>query len=171
MTTDAIPRRIDMLRWTPGERAIFEAVQIVEGMGADVLLTETVVLLGQARDKVAEFVDQNPGSLAPPRAGRGARYRWNPDAGLWEFWQESWGGWCVLRATPSDLSPPMTYVDGWNHVYRPGSDAHVVRFEDTKDEARATESVPKGTTPTVPESSLGSRNDESPHRRASEGAA
>jgi len=52
------PRRADMNRWHPAERAIQDAVQVVEEMGADVRLTDAVVLLGQARAKVADFIDK-----------------------------------------------------------------------------------------------------------------
>jgi len=51
------PRRIDMRRWSTGERAIQEAVDVVESMGAHELLTEAVILLGRARDTVADYVD------------------------------------------------------------------------------------------------------------------
>jgi hypothetical protein len=51
------PRRHQMQKWTPAERAIQEAVDLVEVMGADVRLTEAVILLGRARDSVADFVD------------------------------------------------------------------------------------------------------------------
>jgi hypothetical protein len=39
------------------ERAIRDAVLAVEQMPADVRLTEAVILLGQAQEKVANFVD------------------------------------------------------------------------------------------------------------------
>ncbi len=58
---DGIPRRnrIDLL--TPAELAIRQAVAAVENLPAHPLLTDAVVLLGQARDKVADFVELNPG--------------------------------------------------------------------------------------------------------------
>jgi hypothetical protein len=52
-----IPRRAHLDLNTPAELAIRDAVNAVERMGADVLLTEAVVLLGQAREKVADYVD------------------------------------------------------------------------------------------------------------------
>ena len=52
-----IPRRAYLDRMTPAEQAIFEASNLVEMMGAHPLLTEAVVLLGQAREKVADYVD------------------------------------------------------------------------------------------------------------------
>lgn len=53
-----IPRRIDLLRNTPAELAIRHALDQVELMGCHELLTEAVVLLGQAREKVADYVDR-----------------------------------------------------------------------------------------------------------------
>lgn len=43
--------------WSPGERAIHDAVQVVEAMGADPRLTDAVVLLQAARDSVADYMD------------------------------------------------------------------------------------------------------------------
>ena len=48
---DAIPRRIRIDLMTPGELAICNAIDAVEAMGADVRLTEAVILLSQAREK------------------------------------------------------------------------------------------------------------------------
>lgn len=55
-----IPRRNQMQSWTPAERAIQDAVDVVEAAGAHPYLTEAVVLLSQARAKVADFVDGVP---------------------------------------------------------------------------------------------------------------
>lgn len=55
-----VPRRIDRLRHTPAERAITDAMQVVEEMAADVRLTQAVILLGRARDLVADYVDGMP---------------------------------------------------------------------------------------------------------------
>jgi hypothetical protein len=52
-----IPRRIRMDQWTAAERAIYDAVQAVEALAADVRLTDAVVLLQAARDSVADYVD------------------------------------------------------------------------------------------------------------------
>jgi hypothetical protein len=57
MSETPIPRRIDVLRYTEAENAIRRAVQIVEGMRCDTRLTDAVVFLGQAKDRVADFVD------------------------------------------------------------------------------------------------------------------
>ena len=51
------PRRICVDRMTPAELAIMAAVQAVEALPADTRLTDAVILLGQARDRVADFVD------------------------------------------------------------------------------------------------------------------
>jgi hypothetical protein len=55
-----IPRRSCLDLNTPAELAIYEAMQAVEKAGAHPLLTDAVILLGQARDKVADFVDKAP---------------------------------------------------------------------------------------------------------------
>ena len=52
-----VPRRARLDLWTKAERAIYDAVQEVEGVGADVRLTDAVVLLQAARDSVADYVD------------------------------------------------------------------------------------------------------------------
>ena len=59
-------RRIDMLRWTPAERMIYDAMQGVEDAGAHPLLTDAVILLSQAKDKVADYVDQSLPDLVRP---------------------------------------------------------------------------------------------------------
>ena len=41
----------------PAELRIMDAIGAVERMAADVRLTEAVVLLDQARNKVADYVD------------------------------------------------------------------------------------------------------------------
>lgn len=55
---DGVPRRLRMDRLTPAERSIRAAVHSVECVGAHPLLTEAVVLLQQAREKVADYVDR-----------------------------------------------------------------------------------------------------------------
>ena len=51
------PRRNQMTQWTPAEHAIYHAALAVEAMPADVRLTDASVLLGAARDSVADYVD------------------------------------------------------------------------------------------------------------------
>ena len=55
-----IPRRCRVDRWCEAELAISRAVDEVEKMPADLRLTDAVLLLGDARGKVADFVDQIP---------------------------------------------------------------------------------------------------------------
>ena len=55
--TNEIPRRIRIDRYTPAEKAINDAIQVVEAAGAHPLLTDAVILLDKAREKVADFVD------------------------------------------------------------------------------------------------------------------
>ena len=50
-------RRNDLLEMTAAELQIREAILLVEKMGADLRLTDAVVLLGRAQSKVADFID------------------------------------------------------------------------------------------------------------------
>ncbi len=52
-----VPRRNQINKFSDAEEAIWEAVGAVEAAGADVRLTDAVVLLQAARDSVADFVD------------------------------------------------------------------------------------------------------------------
>jgi len=54
---DGIPRTARMDLYTPAEKAIRAALEAVEEAGAHPLLTDAVILLGQAQDKVADFVE------------------------------------------------------------------------------------------------------------------
>lgn len=53
-----VPRRAHVDLLTSPELAIREAILAVERMAPDVRLTEAVILLGQAKAKVADFVDE-----------------------------------------------------------------------------------------------------------------
>ena len=55
--SDEIPRRNRMDQWTEAEERIQHAVWFIEEMGTHPLLTEAVILLGKAREKVADYVD------------------------------------------------------------------------------------------------------------------
>ena len=55
-----IPRRNRLDLMSPAELAIYNAQQEVEKAGADVRLTDATILLSQARNKVADFVDGSP---------------------------------------------------------------------------------------------------------------
>lgn len=52
-----IPRRIQLQQNIPEELHIRAALIQVEQLGAHPLLTECVILLGQAREKLADWVD------------------------------------------------------------------------------------------------------------------
>jgi len=53
-------RRNDVQRHTPTERAIFDAIKMVEEMPADERLTAASILLSEAQSKVADFIDAQP---------------------------------------------------------------------------------------------------------------
>lgn len=64
---DGFPTRSDMQHWSEGERAIFDAVQVVEHMGGSPALTDAVNLLQRARSRVADHVEGETGSkISPP---------------------------------------------------------------------------------------------------------
>lgn len=52
-----IPRRCRIDLMSPAELAIREAMGAVEDMAADVRLTDAVILLGAAKDSVADYID------------------------------------------------------------------------------------------------------------------
>ena len=54
---DDVPRRCRIDLYTPAEKAIYDAAQVVEGMDADVRLTDAVNTLWKAKDLVADYVD------------------------------------------------------------------------------------------------------------------
>lgn len=69
-----IPRRIRLDLLTPEELAIYNMVVEIEKLGAHPLLTEVVILLGQARDRLADWVELPPsadGDTKPLTPGRG----------------------------------------------------------------------------------------------------
>jgi hypothetical protein len=53
-------QRNNMQVWTKAEHAIYNAMQEVEKMDADVLLTKAVVLLSDAQNAVADYLDLHP---------------------------------------------------------------------------------------------------------------
>lgn len=62
----AIPRRIRLDQNSAAELAIRSAIHAVEALPADVRLTDAVVLLQEARENVADYVDgvyQRPSAL------------------------------------------------------------------------------------------------------------
>ena len=50
-------RRCYVDLWSPAEKAIYDAVIAVEAAGCDPRLTDAVVLLQRAKERVADFVD------------------------------------------------------------------------------------------------------------------
>lgn len=59
-----IPRRARLELQRPAERAIRGAIHAVEALPADIRLTDAVILLGQAFDKVADFIDETTAAAA-----------------------------------------------------------------------------------------------------------
>ena len=53
-----IPRRIRIDKMVDAELAIRKAMMEVEELGADILLTDAINLLSQAKDKVSDYVDK-----------------------------------------------------------------------------------------------------------------
>lgn len=53
-----IPRRAKLWLNVPAELAIDAAIRRIEDMGADTRLTEAQMLLGKAKDLVAEYIDE-----------------------------------------------------------------------------------------------------------------
>ncbi len=51
-------RKNNLQTMTNEEKAIQEIMWKIEELGCDPLLTDVVVLLGQAKDKLSEFVDK-----------------------------------------------------------------------------------------------------------------
>lgn len=60
-----IPRRIRLDLMTPAEKSIYDAMQAVEKLEADIRLTEAVTLLSKAKDLVSDYVDSNPVTPQP----------------------------------------------------------------------------------------------------------
>lgn len=58
MSDNKFPRRACIYLLTPAEKAVYDAVHAVENVGADVRLTDAIVLLHQAREKLADYFDE-----------------------------------------------------------------------------------------------------------------
>ena len=72
--SDEFPRRACIDKMTPAERAIYDAMVEVEKLPPDMRLTDAVVLLGKARESVADFVDGVPrNERSPTEAFDGGR--------------------------------------------------------------------------------------------------
>ena len=70
---DGFPTRSDMQHWTEGEKAIWNAVQVIEHMGGSPALTDAVNLLQRARSRVADHVEGETGSKIGPPSNRPRR--------------------------------------------------------------------------------------------------
>lgn len=57
---DGFPTRNDVSLCSPAELAIRDAIQAVEEAGASAALTDAVILLGKAKDRVADHVEGLP---------------------------------------------------------------------------------------------------------------
>jgi hypothetical protein len=53
-----ISRRSKVYLFSPAEKAIYDALQLIESIGADPRLTAASVLLSQAREKLADYIDE-----------------------------------------------------------------------------------------------------------------
>lgn len=58
---DGFPRRNRIDLMAPAELAIRYAVDVVEGLAADARLTKAVILLAEARERVADYIE-SPGA-------------------------------------------------------------------------------------------------------------
>ena len=57
MSDTEISRRIDIERMLPAELALRNAELEIEKLGADERLTNAVILLAEAQEKVSDFID------------------------------------------------------------------------------------------------------------------
>ena len=57
MSVPTLTRRCYVTQWTPAEKAIKAAVKAVEEAGCDSLLTDAVIFLDRAFERVADYVD------------------------------------------------------------------------------------------------------------------
>ncbi len=55
---NGIARRIQLDHFEPSEIAIYNAMQEVEKIGADLRLTQAVTLLAEARNLVADYIEE-----------------------------------------------------------------------------------------------------------------
>jgi hypothetical protein len=63
---DDVPTRIDVNWWTRAEDAISKAQVAVEHTGASPALTDAVILLQKARERVADHVEGKESEVEPP---------------------------------------------------------------------------------------------------------
>lgn len=67
---DGFPRRCRIDLQTPAELAIRQAMLAVEVAGAHPLMTDAVMLLDQARNKVADYVELRPDHEPEPEPSK-----------------------------------------------------------------------------------------------------
>lgn len=65
---NGVPRRMRLDLLTPNELLVYNIGQEVEKMGADVLLTDAVILLQHVREKLADYVEAKNAQLSEPKA-------------------------------------------------------------------------------------------------------
>lgn len=105
-----VPRRCRIDRMMPAELAITEAMRAVEAMPADPCLTDAIVLLGKARDRVADFVDGVPApsvsaTVPAPTVGRFVQVNIGTDA------EPAWRPAIVTAVWPHEFGGhPVTHV-------------------------------------------------------------
>ena len=114
-----IPRRARIDLFVPAEKAIFEAIQVVEAMPPDVRLTHAVNKLAEARALVADYVDGVPYGEGYPRAGFAQpHHEWHEDDGPVLWWR-----FPVTEppyvGTPLDDDFPDEYVTHWTRIVVP----------------------------------------------------
>jgi hypothetical protein len=54
---NSIPRRAQINKFAPTEMAIFKSIQEIEKLPADIRLTDAIILLQRAKDKVSDYID------------------------------------------------------------------------------------------------------------------
>lgn len=105
------PRRIRLDLNVPAELAIRKAVDEVEAMGADPKLTNAVILLGEAREMVADFIDKVPENETEAEITFGekvVRTRFNPsNAGNVNFFKDSTAKILNVINENRDLDPRL----------------------------------------------------------------
>lgn len=58
METNLVPRKNIISMQQPAEWKIVEAMSEIETLGADVLLTDAILLMQKAKEKVSEYIDK-----------------------------------------------------------------------------------------------------------------
>lgn len=69
--SNELPRRCYIDKQTEGERVIREAIAVIETLGCHPHLTRAVILLGQAKDAVSDYVDGVPYGVKCDTPGAG----------------------------------------------------------------------------------------------------